>query len=209
MIIAFDIETGISDDALIFQPEWQEPRRKKDGELYANTKSVEEQKSEWEAKCALSAITGKVLAIGWAWKDGQTLMLDDEETILRNFWKTYKSYLEDGHTLVGHNIKFFDLPFLKRRSLKYGIKPLWGNQDDRYYSQIKDTMLEWGYEDNFSKKYASLDKLAKFFGVGAKTGSGADFAKLYLGTPEEKQQAIDYLANDLLMTYGVAERMFS
>jgi 3'-5' exonuclease len=208
MNIALDIETGISEDAMDFQPEWKQPQYKKDGGLYATSKSIEEQKEEWEEKCALSAITGKVLAIGWRWgesEDEMTILTGEEKLMLQNFWTMYDDYISTGHTICGHNLMFFDLPFLVRRSLKYGIKPLWDSKD-RYHLQIKDTMLEWGMEDSFAKKYISLDKLARYFGVGVKTGSGADFAKLF-NDPKTKQQALDYLSNDLDMTLKVAKKI--
>ncbi|MEZ5275513.1 MAG: hypothetical protein R3F07_03930 [Opitutaceae bacterium] len=45
---------------------------------------------------------------------------------------------------------------------------------------------------------------AKHLGCGAKTCSGADFAGLF---EEDRQAAIEYLENDIRMTYDCAVRM--
>jgi len=194
-LIAFDIETGRSDNYEVFEPDYKVP---KDG----RSKSVEIQKIEWEDKLALSPITGEVLVIGYY--NGKEYIIDegDEEFILRNFWGRYIDYKKDCKILVGHNIKRFDLPFIIRRSLKYGIVPeISMDRDKHKLDFFIDTMEVWQqgvYED----KFTSLDTLAKFFGVGQKTGEGKDFAKLYLS--DDKQIAIDYLKNDLDITYKVA-----
>lgn len=46
-----------------------------------------------------------------------------------------------------------------------------------------------------------LRDLAKFLGVGEKTGSGADFSGLY---ESDRNSAIDYLRNDVLLTMRCA-----
>ena len=46
--------------------------------------------------------------------------------------------------------------------------------------------------------------LAKHLGVGQKTGSGADFAKLWV---EDRAKALAYLESDLTLTKLCFERM--
>ena len=46
-----------------------------------------------------------------------------------------------------------------------------------------------------------LRDLAKFLGVGEKTGDGADFSGLY---ESDRKSAIDYLRNDVLLTMRCA-----
>ena len=50
----------------------------------------------------------------------------------------------------------------------------------------------------------SLDTIAKHLGVGAKNGSGADFAALW---QSDRAKAADYLRNDLQLTAQVAEAL--
>jgi len=50
----------------------------------------------------------------------------------------------------------------------------------------------------------SLDSIAKPLGVGAKNGSGADFAALW---QSDRAKVADYLRNDLQLTARVAEAL--
>ena len=50
----------------------------------------------------------------------------------------------------------------------------------------------------------SLDTIAKHLGVGAKNGSGADFAALW---QSDRAKAADYLRNDLQLTARIAEAL--
>ena len=105
--------------------------------------------------------------------------------------------------MIGFNIAHFDLPFLIRRSMKHGIKfaPVFRNY--RYLSdQFIDLMLVWKcgvHEDNIS-----LDRLARFLGVGQKSGNGKDFARLWR---EDREKAVAYLTNDLELTRKCAEKL--
>ena len=56
------------------------------------------------------------------------------------------------------------------------------------------------------RQFTSLNKLAEFFGVGAKTEgvSGKDFAKLWA---EDHAKAVEYLSNDINLTVAVAKAM--
>lgn len=73
----------------------------------------------------------------------------------------------------------------------------------RYWSDtFIDLMAAWkcgSYRD-----YISLDKLARFLGVGEKTGSGEMFYKLW---DKDRAAAIDYLVNDVKITLACAHKM--
>lgn len=175
-------------------------------------------------KAALSPVTGRVVAIGMmavdgldsdggeAWKCG-VLGIGDvtlgpaipamtEHGLLDWWWTEYQDY----DRIIGHNIFGFDLPFLIRRSWMLGVDvPVNVLDKDRYWNPVfVDTMTRWSCG---SRDYVSLDTLAKIVGHDGKNGSGADFARLWFGTPEERQQAKEYLENDLEMTFRVAEMM--
>jgi predicted PolB exonuclease-like 3'-5' exonuclease len=58
-----------------------------------------------------------------------------------------------------------------------------------------------------SRDYVSLDTLAKLCGHPGKNGEGAEFARLWFGTIEEREMAKRYLENDLEMTYRVSRML--
>ncbi len=167
--------------------------------------------AEVEAKAALSALTGEVLAIGYR---GDKVILDfvgerSESMLLVKFWTMYKTLRTAGRKMVGFNINGFDIPFLVQRSWVNGVPVpdtvFTGPQ--RYLEQtFVDLMKVWsgGAWGTFGK----LDTIARALNVGAKTPGvhGGDFARLFRD-PETTQSALDYLANDLDMTFGVAERL--
>lgn len=166
---------------------------------------------EFKSKAALSAITGQVLAIGIRRGDKAGIFEGPEAEILAKFWKKYTACRAERAMMVGANIMEFDLPFLVQRSwiLKVDVPATvcefgkWGNFD-KLFVDIRQ-WWQMGKRDCPS----SLDTMARSLGVGQKTEGidGGDFARLWFGTPEEKQQARGYLLNDLLLTDAVAARL--
>ena len=57
-----------------------------------------------------------------------------------------------------------------------------------------------------AKAFVSLDKVAKFFGVGEKTGNGAQFWELY---NTDKEAALAYLTNDVKLTEAIYNNMYN
>lgn len=170
---------------------------------------------EWLAatldKAALSPLTGRILAIGiqdasgFGILDGGTK--EKEETILNSFWSHYEHCHAHSILMPGHNSHGFDLPFIIRRSWFHDI----AIPDDviqpngRYLNNLfVDLMKLWCIGQVGGNGFVSLDLLAKAFGVGAKNGDGKDFANLWAN---DREKAIEYLRNDLDMTYQVAVRM--
>jgi hypothetical protein len=190
----FDIETAAADNAREF---CKEPKDKR-------SKSIEDQLED----AALSAITGKVLAIGAL--DGSEPHLfhgEDEAAVLMDWWAFYRERHAPGNTdnWIGFNIVGFDLPFLWRRSIVNGIKPPMLFNDRGYaLPHFVDLRVLWGCGDRYAD--GSLDVIARLCGLPGKTGGGAEFAKLYRAD-ETRQQALDYLINDLLVTKQIAKRM--
>ena len=169
---------------------------------------------EFKSRAALSAVTGRLLATGFycdAWEHPMTVCSEPEETdVLRMTLETIESFLAKGLKVVGHNIINFDIPFLVRRAWFYDIKvPLVIINEIQTYRSLKliDTLREWNFASRSTSECGKIDYIAKYFGVGAKNGSGADFHKLFFGTPEQREQAIDYLINDVQMTRNVAAKM--
>jgi len=167
--------------------------------------------NEFKGNAALSATTGQVLAIGIQRGDKAAIFQGDEPTILIGFWKKYLA-CRPQIKLVGCNIFDFDLPFLIRRSWMLGVDVprsvcefgKWSNFDPLFVDIRQRWLL--GQRNNCP---SSLDTMARALGCGHKTDgvNGADFSRLWNGTPEERQLATDYLLNDLQMTANVAKRL--
>lgn len=204
----FDVETAPLSDEQIrqFMPKFEAPGNYKDTEKVAAY--IADKEKEWLGRAALSALTGKVLAIGVKYHDGSIDIIganpghDDEAHILTWFWR-YFTHTTMASYWIGHNIIGFDLPFLCRRSMLLGVKVPRSIIYGRYFdNRFKDTMDAWSFGNREDR--ISLDNLAKALGVGSKSGSGADFARLWA---TDKPEAIAYLEHDLNLTMKCAERM--
>lgn len=164
-------------------------------------------------RAALSALTGQVLAIGYRQRNGRVAIdppeIADEANILERFWTLSLDCLCSGEQLVGFSIKGFDLPFMVRRSWALGVgvpEGVFSGPDHRYFGgQFVDLMERWQCGNRM--QFESADRIALHLGVTRKTGNGADFARLWWGSSEERQQAVDYLKNDLLNHQELGEAM--
>ena len=172
---------------------------------------------EWNAmvsRAALSPTTGMVLAIGIR-RDGKSGIFaeaTESETLIK-FWRKYLACRVEQTRMVGANIVQFDLPFLIRRSWMLGVdvpttaftySGKWVNFDP-IFCDIRD-LWQLGQKNGCE---SSLDFMGRVLGCGCKTEGigGADFARLWRGTAEERQQATGYLLNDLKLTADVAMRL--
>lgn len=226
-MLIIDIETGpLPDDELrsvYIEPTYEEFAAGCDQRWKEETKREKYEsgrESRWQQfvdRAALSPLTGRVLAIGFraVGDSGKCGILGAEQTeaeLLTAFWQKYRECRKQSpaRKLCGWNILGFDLPFLIRRSWKLGVEIPATIRDgnDRYWDTMLIDLMQ-RFAVGAWKENTKLDVAARFFGVGSKPDgvSGADFARLWLGTAAERQQACDYLKNDLAMTAGIAERM--
>ena len=202
-LVFFDIETGPSPTAETFKPVFEAPRNLKDPAKIAA--AVEEKEIEWREKLALSAVTGMVLAIGYAVGEEEIQILHgDERETLTGFWDVLRELLFRGdHRLCGWNICGFDLPFLLRRSWALGIIPTdWVYHSGKLSFFHVDLMRVWCGENPLDR--ISLDTAAKFFGFPGKRGNGADFARLY---EDDLHAALWYLYGDVSLSRDIAKKM--
>jgi hypothetical protein len=206
--IYFDIETSPLPEADIrpLMPEFTAPGNYKDPEkIKAN---IAEQQAKWLADGALSAITGRVLCVGTL---GDDVFLayenEDEAKLLDQWWGACALHLRAGNRMIGFCCKTFDLPFLIRRSWRYGIQVPNCVFDGRWFdSGIVDVAERWALGNRDTRDRISLDNLSKFLGIGAKNGDGKDFAALWA---TDRTKAIEYLKNDLELTKRAYERMIT
>jgi len=186
-----------------FDPDSVKTGNIKNPELIAA--KIADSKAAYEAdymeNAALDPLTGRVLCIGLLLGDKFTLLdLPDEWQLLSEFWLRY---VIPGRRMIGFNVFLFDLPFLIRRSWKHSIQIPIGLRKGRYWNDdFVDLREQWQLGDR--QAHGSLDSIAKHLGVGAKTGTGKDFAKLW---ETDRQKAVDYLKNDLRLTAAIAKRM--
>lgn len=175
---------------------------------------TEARQKHWDdfvSRAALSPITGQILVIGYyATESGKGGIHEGPESeLIVGFWKKYEECRASHRRLVGHNIAGFDIPFLVRRSWMLDI-PVPSTVFDKGKwldsTTLADTMSLWGCGNRDAIK---LGEIAQAFGVGAKTEgvTGADFARLYRGSEEDRAVALKYAANDVEITAKVAVRM--
>ena len=204
----FDIETGPGplEEIAPLIPPFDPPANIRDPVKIEERRREHAQRAIGDA--ALSAITGRVIAIGVKDHDGIGQVLDGdgrEKQLLVDFWRHIEAERDDRRNpvLVGFNSHQFDLPFLLRRSWIHGVPvPGWvrsGRWWDRRFVDLRELWLA-GTRDTGG----SLDTIAKACGLGAKTGSGAEFAALWMS---DRARAVEYLTNDLAITEALAVRL--
>lgn len=111
--------------------------------------------------------TGKIVEHGcFGWSETDRKFEMNEAKMLGEFWDYLREFKLSRDTIVGHNILSFDLPFIKKRSLIFGVEP---TVDFSFYKYQKtpvfDTMLQfdsWVWNKEGS---TSLKKLAYAFGL--------------------------------------------
>lgn len=167
---------------------------------------------EHESRAALSAATGRILAIGY--KSEKLTAIDhieqhSEPELLQRFWANYEKLRKANRSLVGFNSREFDVPYIAQRSIMLGVMvPKTLIQNERYLDRIFiDLRDKWGFG---GKPSGSLDLICKACGLNGKPEgvNGSHFHKLYWNL-ETRQEAIDYLGNDLEETYQLAERILA
>lgn len=158
-----------------------------------------------DEKGALDAMSGRVVCIGMLIDDGQivteiTLADKDERKLISEFWRT----IAPSDVLVGHNILDFDLRFLRQRSWILGIEPSRKVDTRKYYSgDVVDTLQLWTNWGN--KKGVTLGALGMALGCGAKTGNGANVAKMW--AERDIDSIKTYCQEDVRLAYRVYCRL--
>ena len=175
-----------------------------------------ENQMEQYRKQALDSMQGEILAVGFAHNDDEPTCLIrtsqdiNEKTLLAlveerlvQIVRTYKGVTP---VWVGHNVKCFDLPWMWRKCLKYGLYDLArAIPKGRYTKDIEDTMEMWAID---YKDHVSLSKIAGFFGLDGKT-DGLDGSKIYDAyIAGEHDRISEYCKGDVALTREI-HRMIS
>lgn len=168
---------------------------------------AEENQMEQHRKQALDSMQGEILAVGFAHNDnepGCAIRTNgmDERTLLTmveaGLMQIVKAHKGVAPVWVGHNIKGFDLPWMWRKCLKYGLYDLARSiPKGRYTKDIEDTMEMWATD---YKDHVSLSKIAGFFGLNGKT-EGLDGSKVYDAyLAGEHGRIAEYCKGDVALT---------
>jgi len=165
-------------------------------------------KSDGEEASLLDPTTARVAAIGYYEPTKGRFFISydkDEKAMLCQFWGVFIWIHAAGYKMIGFNCHGFDLPFIIRRSWFHGIEVPQGvmTSGGRYWGEtFIDLMIVW--RCGSWKEFISLDSLARYLGVGEKTGSGEKFYRLW---NTNRQAAVDYLVNDVRITLNCADKM--
>lgn len=181
---------------------------------YDNTVKAAEA-AHWQAirdKAALSAVTGRVCAIGYLTDTKEVIhtALDyTESDLLLRFWELAARIRTTNRKMIGHNSNAFDVPFVVRRSWVCGVTvPDWVTTPTGYLNPMfVDTIAS--YQVGNRRDYIKLDTLAKMLGLQGKFDgcTGDQFWKMLRGDGAEREAAIEYLRQDLRVTYEIGRRM--
>lgn len=196
----FDAETGPLPDAELeaVKPAFKAPANYKDPAKIAA--ALAEAEAEWKAAAALDAKTAQVLCIGLLDDDATRFLTGPEPAILEAFWQVW----DTGERMVGFNCKDFDMRLLWQRSVVLGVKTPQDLMEGRYWNRrivdLQEVWLCYGRDT----KGQSLDAICRALKLGQKSGSGADFAKLFAS---DRQAALDYCGLDLELTVKLAARL--
>ena len=200
MEIVFNIETDAlpRDEILHLMPEFTAPSNYKDAEKIQVYKTKKQ--DEWLLDAPMSALSGRVLAIGVQepTKNVLSFLNNNEADLLRNFWEYYRRNTQC--KFVGFNCNSFVIPFLVRRS--------WANRvqipnifHGRYLSgNFIDLAQVWSC-GTYEK--VSLEHLARFFGIKIKNPD-VKFNAMWEINP---LSALEKLKSDVMAIRYIGEAM--
>jgi len=132
-------------------------------------------------KQALDSMKGEIICIGFAMGDGEIHVIHEatEQATIYAFANQIKLIQGQYHEVLkwcGWNIQTFDLPWLWRKAVQYGIGSLRDAipKDNRNF--ILDLMKIWSSD---FKDYNSLESVAKFLGIKHEGGRGSEIHDLW------------------------------
>jgi DNA polymerase elongation subunit (family B) len=159
---------------------------------------------------ALDSMAGEILCIGYAVNDDPPCCLwSNEEEVLRAFEikiGEIQGQWREPIKFIGWNINSFDIPWIWRKAIKYGLTTLRGSINrDRNRGNSLDLMLTWATD---YKNYTKLDDVAKFLGLSGKVGD-MDGSKVYDAYLEGRLDDIAaYCRQDIEIVRGVYRKIF-
>ncbi|MFA5070116.1 MAG: ribonuclease H-like domain-containing protein [Patescibacteria group bacterium] len=163
-------------------------------------------KEDLYARTALDGTYGRILCLGYLKeppsKSTANILYGPEKDILKNFWDLAR----DVNLFIGHNIMDFDLNFIYKRSIIWGVPPTKDLSFARYrHDPIFDTMREW--DKWLSSSQISLDRLAKILGLKSSKGE-LDGSRVYEYYQKGKfKEVYQYCMADVEVTRQIYQKM--
>lgn len=199
-MIAIDIETYADLDVIDLLPVIEADSRLKDEEKIKA--DIEKKKEKQIEQMALNPLYGKIACIGYYNDNVQEVDLSDEKSMIERFLQNLKNTSD---VIVTWNGNEFDLSFIFKRGLKYGLCKL---TDLQFYTaktnpKCIDLMkLFCGYG-----KYEKLDNVAKvLLGEGKEEFDVKEIPEL-LKTQSGKELIKRYCLKDCELTYKLGKMM--
>ena len=210
MIHNWDLETIPEEGKKLrlIMPEFKANKNVKDPEKIKA--QIQEKKHAFFRDAALSPYTGRIALIGYY--DGKNFIIQrsdetEEADMLKTFWASFND--AKTNKFAGWRIKYFDLKFLWGRSIVLGVEiPVTakiGRQWNERFVDLHDIYTAFEY-----KAFVSLDNAAKSLGLYErveKDVTGTDFYIWWNNSEEKKQKCIQYLKDDLTVTYNICEML--
>lgn len=195
-----------------------EGRRKEHEREQANLSAAREaalnkHRDDFRSKAALSATTGRVVAIGYHSPEKQATFvsavcskctdgeLSDESKLILTFWEKFVYCQSQQRIMAGLNIHQFDLPFLVRRSwilgleVPSGVFTFWKHRI-QWNELFVDLRIVWLLGQSWGSCKSDFSTLAAAFGTGGKPEGmdGSQFAEMW---ETDREKAINYLSEDV------------
>ena len=213
-----DIETAPKEEKVkslySFNPDEVKVGNIKDPEKIKAKIEAEEAKfwAEKLEKAALNPMTAEIVAIGYQDKDGAIIGEGiPEANLLGEFWRQFEKveYATGANTrIVGWNLLGFDIPMMVQRSRIIGVDVPSTVMNGRYWHNcLIDLMQVWVCYCH--GKYESLERVAKALGVRQPREHNIEGQNFYKHLIDDKENAIQYLRDDLQEEYEIAKRILN
>lgn len=203
--IVFDVETCGLPYAADYLDPVQPAKNLRDPDKIAA--DIAQRTAERDGKLGLDWNTGRIVALCW-WTSGVLtthVCRDeaDEAAAIRAFWKAARN-----RTIVGFNIKGFDLRFLIQRSRYLGLPYPWVDMG-RYSSKgVTDLYLELTFSDPYTEgaMRKTLKAFARRFGIPvADDVDGKEIGALVAAGAWDRVR--EHCESDVRLTVALAERL--
>lgn len=168
--------------------------------------------ADFQDEACLSPHTGRILAIGLYNGTDFKCLEGDEAEMLRTFWLQYVACTKRQEQLLGHNIRNFDLPFMVNRSKILSVR-VPGSvvvKSGKYWNWSQlfvDTAEEWLLGRYPRDCKWSLDAVCYAFGLEGKQVEGIEGKGWWRHYSANRELALQYLENDCIQSYRLAERL--
>jgi len=161
-------------------------------------------------KGSLDSMRGEILCIGWAYDDKADVYCENDERgtlemfayLMMDVMGSYKQI----PTFVGWNSNSFDIPWIWRKAIKYGLKPIkTAINRDRYKGNSIDLMNVWASD---FKDYRKMSDVADFLGIEDRS-NGIDGSQVYDLYKEGRIEEIKtYCMGDVLTVRDIYNKIY-